>query len=149
MRPSSSHTKENLKYAEYIQTIFIFYRNYPSWLFVDSDCSNNTSTDGSDDHDRDAGAGEIVVVECTPAPAPADDDTDSEDEGWYSLSRTDVRKLQEVRNSGERCDVNIILTNPDILHLCDDEDEEDEDEEEDDVSEQRKQQSSPERTSYR
>ena len=56
-----------------------------------------------------------------------------------SLSRTDVKKLQEVRSSGEICDVNIILTNPDLLHLCGDEA---------DV-ENRNQESSPERTSYR
>ena len=75
------------------------------------------------------------------------DDSDSEDEGWYSLSRTDVRKLQEVRG---RQDVNIILTNPDIdiLHLCA-EDEAEEEEEDMDGEDERKQESSPERTSYR
>ena len=113
-------------------------RNYPSWLFVES--ANNSSSDEADlDPDRDA---EIVVVECNQVhhPDPGQDDTDSEDEGWYSLSRTDVRKLQGVRS-----DVNIILTNPDIdiLHLCAEEDEEEDDEDE------RKQESSPERTSYR
>ena len=76
------------------------------------------------------------------------DDSDSEDEGWYSLSRTDVRKLQEVRG---RQDVNIILTNPDIdiLHLCAEDEEEDEEEEDMDGEDERKQESSPERTSYR
>ena len=75
------------------------------------------------------------------------DDSDSEDEGWYSLSRTDVRKLQEVRG---RQDVNIILTNPDIdiLHLCA-EDEEEDVEEDLEGEDERKQESSPERTSYR
>ena len=74
------------------------------------------------------------MVEC--GPAGHDDDGDSEDEGWYSLSRTDVRKLQEVRSSGERCDVNIILTNPaDILQLC--------------SQQTLNEESSPERTSYR
>merc|ERR1719410_1013858 len=93
---------------------------------------------------RDCGA-EIVVVECSPAPrhTRTQDDSDSEDEGWYSLSRTDVRKLQEVRG---RQDVNIILTNPDIdiLHLC----AEDVEEEDLDGEDERKQESSPERTSY-
>jgi len=119
--------------------------NYPSWLFVES--AHNSSSDEADlDPDRDCGDAEIVVVECNPVrhPDPGQDDSDSEDEGWYSLSRTDVRKLQEVRSAGERCDVNIILTNPDIdiLHLCAEEDEEEDDEDE------RKQESSPERTSY-
>ena len=88
-----------------------------------------------------------MVVECNPVrhPDPGQDDSDSEDEGWYSLSRTDVRKLHGARNASERCDVNIILTNPDIdiLHLCAEEDVEEDDENE------RKQESSPERTSYR
>ena len=57
----------------------------------------------------------------------------------YFVCRTDVKKLQEVRSSGEICDVNIILTNPDLLHLCANEE---------DV-ENRNQESSPERTSYR
>lgn len=87
------------------------------------------------------------MVECPSVrhPDPGQDDSDSEDEGWYSLSRTDVRKLQGARSAGERCDVNIILTNPDIdiLHLCTEEDEEEDEEDE------RKQESSPERTSYR
>ena len=50
-----------------------------------------------------------------------------------------MKKLQEVRSSGEICDVNIILTNPDLLHLCGD----------DADVESRNQESSPERTSYR
>lgn len=150
-RPRSSHTKENVsQICSTSQTIFIFCRNYPSWLFVETPANNTSSDHGDLDPDRDDG-GEIVVVECTPArhvpDVHEDDDSDSEDEGWYSLSRTDVRKLQEVRSSGERCDVNIILTNPDILNLCDDDDDEDEDEDGDE--DERKQQSSPERTSYR
>ena len=58
----------------------------------------------------------------------------------FLLSRTDVKKLQEVRSSGEICDVNIILTNPDLLHLCGDEA---------DVEARNQESSSPERTSYR
>ena len=55
----------------------------------------------------------------------------------FLFFRTDVKKLQEVRSSGEICDVNIILTNPDLLQLCEGEEE------------SRNQESSPERTSYR
>lgn len=96
-----------------------------------------------DDDDDDDETTEIVVLECSPADHGdnADNDGDSEDEGWYSLSRTDVRKLQQVRSSGG--DVNIILTNPDILTLCNDDDQDD------DQDEERDQQPSPERTSYR
>ena len=57
----------------------------------------------------------------------------------FLISRTDVKKLQEVRSSGEICDVNIILTNPDLLQLCGGEED----------AENRNQESSPERTSYR
>ena len=144
----SQSTKESGSQVCSIQTIFIFCRNYPSWLFVES--ANNSSSDEADlDPDRECGdSAEIVVVECPVSvrhPDPGQDDSDSEDEGWYSLSRTDVRKLQGARSAGERCDVNIILTNPDIdiLHLCAEEDEEEDEENE------RKQESSPERTSYR
>ena len=142
--PLSQSTKESGSRVCSIETIFIICRNYPSWLFVES--AHNSSSDEADlDPDRDCGDAEIVVVECNPVrhPDTGQDDSDSEDEGWYSLSRTDVRKLQEVRSAGG--DVNIILTNPDIdiLHLCAEEDEEEDDEDE------RKQESSPERTSYR
>jgi len=121
--------------------------NYPSWLFVESP-ANSSSDDVGSDPDLDCGEDEIEVTEdCTENNcAEHEESSDSEDEGWYSLSRTDVRKLQDVRNTSEH--VNIILTNPDILHLpqtsifisqsgicCDEEDE-------------RNEESSPERTSY-
>jgi len=121
--------------------------NYPSWLFVES-TANSSSDDVGSDPDLDCGEDEIEVTEdCTENNCVEhEDSSDSEDEGWYSLSRTDVRKLQDVRNTSEH--VNIILTNPDILHLpqtsifisqsglcCDEED-------------QRNEESSPERTSY-
>lgn len=121
--------------------------NYPSWLFVES-TANSSSDDVGSDPDLDCGEDEIEVTEdCTENNCVEhEDSSDSEDEGWYSLSRTDVRKLQDVRNTSEH--VNIILTNPDILHLpqtsifisqsgicCDEEDE-------------RNEESSPERTSY-
>jgi len=121
--------------------------NYPSWLFVESP-ANSSSDDVGSDPDLDCGEDEIEVTEdCTENNCVEhEDSSDSEDEGWYSLSRTDVRKLQDVRNTSEH--VNIILTNPDILHLpqtsifisqsgicCEEED-------------QRNEESSPERTSY-
>jgi len=121
--------------------------NYPSWLFVES-AANSSSDDVGSDPDLDCGEDEIEVTEdCTENNCVEhEDSSDSEDEGWYSLSRTDVRKLQDVRNTSEH--VNIILTNPDILHLpqtsiyisqsglcCEDAD-------------QRNEESSPERTSY-
>ena len=127
---------------------FLFCRNYPSWLFVESP-ANSSSDDVGSDPDLDCGEDEIEVTEdCTENNCVEhEDSSDSEDEGWYSLSRTDVRKLQDVRNTSEH--VNIILTNPDILHLpqtsifisqsgicCEEED-------------QRNEESSPERTSYR
>ena len=111
--------------------------------------ANSSSDDVGSDPDLDCGEDEIEVTEdCTENNcAEHEESSDSEDEGWYSLSRTDVRKLQDVRNTSEH--VNIILTNPDILHLpqtsifisqsgicCDEEDE-------------RNEESSPERTSYR
>ena len=79
-------------------SIFLFCRNYPSWLFVESQSGTNSSSDDVGlDHDRECQDDEIVVVECTtsttsppttpPANQPDPGDEDSEDEGWYSLSR--------------------------------------------------------------
>ena len=70
-------------------SIFLFYRNYPSWLFVESQSGTNSSSDDVGlDHDRECQDDEIVVVECSPrSPVPDPGDEDSEDEGWYSLSR--------------------------------------------------------------
>ena len=80
-------------------SIFLFYRNYPSWLFVESQSGTNSSSDDVGlDHDRECQDDEIVVVECTttttdsppaspPTNQPDPGDEDSEDEGWYSLSR--------------------------------------------------------------
>ena len=80
--------------------IFLFCRNYPSWLFVESQSGTNSSSDDVGlDHDRECQDDEIVVVECTtastttsppttpPTNQPDPGDEDSEDEGWYSLSR--------------------------------------------------------------
>ena len=141
-------------------------RNYPSWLFVESAANSSSDDVGSSDPDLDCGGDEIELVttgvgdgeDCTEnncAVEHEDSEDDSEDEGWYSLSRTDVRKLQDVRNTSEH--VNIILTNPaDILHLpqtsifisqsgiCCEDVEEDEEE-----PHERNEESSPERTSYR
>ena len=71
-------------------SIFLFCRNYPSWLFVESG-TNSSSDHVGLDHDRECQDDEIVVVECTttttsspssPATPPADpEDEDSEDEG--------------------------------------------------------------------
>ena len=59
-------TKESRSQVCSIQTIFIFCRNYPSWLFVES--ANYSSSDEVDlDPDQDA---EIVVVECSPVLPP-------------------------------------------------------------------------------
>ena len=137
---------EQGKVFKYVDTNFLFCRNYPSWLFVESTV-NSSSDDVGSDPDLDCGEDEIEVADCTENNCVEhEDSSDSEDEGWYSLSRTDVRKLQDVRNTSEH--VNIILTNPDILHLpqtsifisesgiCCEEDE-------------RNEESSPERTSYR
>ena len=85
-------------------SIFLFCRNYPSWLFVESQSGTNSSSDDVGlDHDRECQDDEIVVVECTtttastnsttsppntpPSTQPDPGDEDSEDEGWYSLSR--------------------------------------------------------------
>ena len=73
-------------------SIFLFCRNYPSWLFVESG-TNSSSDHVGLDHDRECQGDEIVVVECTTTTAttttdqPDQGDSDSEDEGWYSLSR--------------------------------------------------------------
>ena len=76
-------------------SIFLFCRNYPSWLFVDSQSqsqsqsgTNSSSDDVGLEHDRDCQDDEIVVVECSPPTSqPEGEEEDSEDEGWYSLSR--------------------------------------------------------------
>ena len=70
-------------------SIFLFCRNYPSWLFVESQSGTNSSSDDVGlDHDRECQDEEIVVLECSPSsPQPDPGDEDSEDEGWYSLSR--------------------------------------------------------------
>ena len=81
--------RKSPKYVECGVSIFLFYRNYPSWLFVESG-TNSSSDDVGMDHDRECQDDEIVVVECTTTSTPgqADQgDSDSEDEGWYSLSR--------------------------------------------------------------
>ena len=67
-------------------SIFLFCRNYPSWLFVESG-TNSSSDDVGLDDDRECQGEEIVVVECTTAAPEDQGDSDSEDEGWYSLSR--------------------------------------------------------------
>ena len=96
--------------------------NYPSWLFLD-----RGEVEVAEEGGEDCSEGRVVVVECGEGEEVLLED--SEDEGWYSLSRTDVRKLQEARETGES--VNIILTNPG------------------DVRGYSSQEPSPERSSYR
>ena len=82
--------RKSPKYVECGVSIFLFYRNYPSWLFVESG-TNSSSDHVGLDHDRECQGDEIVVVECTTTTTTTDQpdqgDSDSEDEGWYSLSR--------------------------------------------------------------
>ena len=52
----------------------------------------------------------LVGVEEAGVEAVEEEEGESEDEGWYSLSRTDLRKLQtEVKPGGGH--VNLVLTN--------------------------------------
>jgi hypothetical protein len=83
--------------------MYLDFRSYPSWLFKESSplSSMNTSLSEPDlrtsvedkEEEEEEGEGE---------------EGESEDEGWYSLSRTDLRKLQVEGKGGG---VNLVLTN--------------------------------------
>lgn len=89
--------------------------NYPSWLFVEQASASAKGAVSSVKSEN--GETVALVMEGADECDDEEDDEDSEDEGWYSLSRTDIRKLQEARSSSGS--INIILTNPEILHNLD------------------------------
>ncbi len=76
-------------------------RSYPSWLFKESSPLSSLNTSLSEPDLRTAAEDEKEEEE--------EEEGESEDEGWYSLSRTDLRKLQgEGKGVGG---VNLVLAN--------------------------------------
>jgi hypothetical protein len=72
-------------------------RSYPSWLFKESSPLSSLNTSLSEPDLRTAAEDD-----------KEEEEGESEDEGWYSLSRTDLRKLQ---GEGKGGGVNLVLAN--------------------------------------
>jgi hypothetical protein len=77
-------------------------RSYPSWLFKESSPLSSLNTSLSEPDLRTAAEDEKEEEE--------EEEGESEDEGWYSLSRTDLRKLQQGEGKGVG-GVNLVLAN--------------------------------------
>jgi hypothetical protein len=100
-------------------SIFSPFRSYPSWLFKESDSAIAIPTPSSVMMNTSLSEPDLRIVggchggvEDIAEDGP--DDAESEDEGWYSLSRTGLRKIRStefVKNGAGGGHVNLVLTN--------------------------------------
>jgi hypothetical protein len=97
--------------------LFPSFRSYPSWLFKESDSAIAIPTTSSVMMNTSLSEPDLRTVGCTggveDSAEDAQDDAESEDEGWYSLSRTGLRKIRstEAVKSAGGGHVNLVLTN--------------------------------------